>query len=57
MGKIISFMNSFKGFAKGSELTAQVNAAIKTLFDNGKIDELAKKYGFENVVQLVEKID
>ena len=45
------------GFAKGSELTAQVNAAIKTLFDNGKIDELAKKYGFENVVQLVETIE
>ena len=45
------------GFAKGSELTAQVNAAIKTLFENGKIDELAKKYGFENVVQLVETIE
>jgi hypothetical protein len=45
------------GFAKGSELTAKVNAAIKTLFENGKIAELAAKYGFENVVQLVEKIE
>ena len=44
------------GFEKGSELTAKVNEAIKTLFENGKIDELAKKYGFENVVQLVEEI-
>ena len=45
------------GFEKGSELTAKVNEAIKTLFENGKIDELAKKYGFENVVQLVEVIE
>ncbi len=45
------------GFPKGSELTAKVNEAIKTLFENGKIAELAKKYGFENVVQLVEKIE
>lgn len=45
------------GFAKGSELTAKVNDAIKTLFDNGKIAELAAKYGFENVVQLVENIE
>jgi hypothetical protein len=26
-------------------------------FENGKIAELAAKYGFENVVQLVEKIE
>ena len=45
------------GFEKGSELTAKVNTAIKTLFENGKIAELAAKYGFENVVQLVENID
>ncbi len=45
------------GFEKGSELTAKVNEAIKTLFENGKIAELAEKYGFENVVQLVETID
>ncbi len=45
------------GFEKGSELTAKVNGAIKTLFENGKIAELAEKYGFENVVQLVEDIE
>ena len=45
------------GFEKGSDLTAKVNDAIKTLFDNGKIAELAAKYGFENVVQLVEVIE
>jgi polar amino acid transport system substrate-binding protein len=45
------------GFEKGSELTAKVNEAIKTLFDNGTIAALAKKYGFENVVQFVENID
>jgi len=45
------------GFEKGSDLTAKVNDAIKTLFANGKIAELAAKYGFENVVQLVEVIE
>ena len=45
------------GFEKGSELTAKVNDAIKTLFENGKIAELAAKYGFENVVKLVEVIE
>lgn len=45
------------GFEKGSELTAKVNEAIKTLFENGKIAELAAKYNFENVVQLVEVIE
>ena len=45
------------GFEKGSELTAKVNDAIKTLFENGKIAELAEKYNFQNVVQLVEVIE
>ena len=45
------------GFPKGSELTAKVNDAIKTLFENGKMAELAEKYGFTNTVQLVENID
>ena len=45
------------GFEKGSELTAKVNTAIKTLFENGKIAELAEKYGFENTVKLVENIE
>lgn len=45
------------GFEKGSPLTAKVNTAIKTLFENGKMAELAEKYGFTNTVQLVETID
>ena len=45
------------GFEKDSELVAKVNDAIKTLFENGKMAELAAKYGFENTVQLVENID
>ncbi len=46
-------------FRKGSELTPKVNEAIKALFDNGKIYELGKKYGFENLVCFVDmdKID
>ena len=44
------------GFPKGSELTAKVNAAIKTLFENGKMAQLAEKYGFTNTVKLVEEI-
>ena len=45
------------GFKKGSELTAKVNEAIKTLDENGKLMELAKKYGFENVLQITETIE
>lgn len=45
------------GFKKGSELTAKVNEAIKTLDENGKLMELAKKYGFENVLQVIETIE
>ncbi len=45
------------GFKKGSELTAKVNEAIKTLNDNGKLMELAKKYGFENVLKVSETIE
>lgn len=41
------------GFKKGSELTAKVNEAIKTLNDNGKLLELAKKYGLENSLNVV----
>ncbi len=40
------------GFKKGSDLTAKVNQAILTLRDNGKLAELAGKYGFENVLQV-----
>jgi polar amino acid transport system substrate-binding protein len=40
------------GFKKGSDLTAKVNEAIKTLNENGKLLELAKKYGFENSLKV-----
>ena len=45
------------GFKKGSELTAKVNAAIKELEESGKLMELAKKYGFENVLKVTETIE
>ena len=45
------------GFKKGSELTAKVNAAIKELEENGTLAALAKKYGFENVVKVMEEIE
>ena len=45
------------GFKKGSELTEKVNAAMKQLEENGKLQELAIKYGFENVVGIVEEIE
>ena len=45
------------GFKKGSDLTEKVNAAIKQLEENGKLMELAKKYGFENVLNVTENID
>ena len=45
------------GFKNGSDLTAKVNEAIETLFENGKLMEIATKYGFENVLQLTKEID
>lgn len=45
------------GFKKGSPLTAKVNAAIKELDENGKLLEIAKKYGFENVLKVQETIE
>ena len=45
------------GFKKGSELTAKVNEAIKELEANGKLMELAEKYGFENVLKVSETIE
>lgn len=44
------------GFKKGSDLTAKVNAAIEELYENGKLMEIAKKYGFENVIQITKEI-
>ena len=40
------------GFAKGSDLTAKVNNAIKELDAEGKLAELAAKYGLENSYKL-----
>ena len=45
------------GFKKGSDLTAKVNAAIKELEANGKLMEIATKYGFENVIKITETIE
>lgn len=40
------------GFKKGSPLTEKVNAAIRILDENGKLMELAEKYGFENSLKV-----
>ena len=45
------------GFKKGSDLTAKVNAAIKQLEEDGTLKALAEKYGFENVVKVMETIE
>ncbi|MCL2165043.1 MAG: transporter substrate-binding domain-containing protein [Oscillospiraceae bacterium] len=36
------------GFKKGSALREKVNGALQELYDNGKMAELAEKYGLEN---------
>ena len=40
------------GFKKGSELTPKVNKAIKELYDDGTLEELALKYGLESSLSL-----
>ena len=45
------------GFKKGSDLTEKVNKAIKELEANGKLMDIAKKYGFENVLKVSETIE
>jgi len=40
------------GFKKGSDLTQKVNKALKELYDEGKMMELAKKYGLEDSLVL-----
>ena len=45
------------GFKKGSDLTSKVNVAIKELEADGTLMELATKYGFENVLKVIETID
>ena len=43
------------GFKKGSELTEKVNKAIEELFEDGTVEALAKKYGFENTIKLTKE--
>jgi len=43
------------GFKKGSPLTHRVNRALKELYDEGKLMELAKKYRLENSLVLDTK--
>ncbi len=38
------------GLRKGSDFTAKVNAAIATLSENGKLAEIAAKYGLSNAL-------
>ena len=40
------------GFKKGDSLRQKVNNAMKTLYDNGTLMELATKYGLENTLLL-----
>ena len=40
------------GFKKGDELRAKVNDAMKALYDDGSLMELAEKYGLENSLLL-----
>lgn len=45
------------GFKKGSKLTEKVNKAIKELEKNGKLMEIAKKYGFDEYLKVIENIE
>ncbi len=45
------------GCRKDSDLTAKINEAIETLDKNGKLLDLATKYGFENVLKVSKTID
>ena len=40
------------GFKKGSDLRNKVNQALKELYDEGKMTELAKKYNLEDSLVL-----
>ena len=40
------------GFKKGSDLRDKVNKALKELYDEGKMTELAKKYNLEDSLVL-----
>ena len=48
--------NSMELASKGNtELRDKVNADLKKLYDEGKIDELAKIYGIEDMICLGDK--
>ena len=40
------------GFKKGDKFRDRVNKAIKELYEEGKLEELAKKYGLENYLNV-----
>jgi polar amino acid transport system substrate-binding protein len=40
------------GFKKGSDLTQKVNKALKELYDEGILNDIAKKYKLENTLSL-----
>ena len=42
------------GFRKGSDFTAKVDQALATLYTNGKIAEIAAKYGLANAIIPIE---
>ncbi len=44
-------------FRKGSDITNKVNEAIKTLKDNGKLNEIAKKYKLQDLITASEEFD
>ena len=44
-------------FRKGSDVTAKVNEAIATLKENGKLNEIAKKYKLEELILANDKFD
>ena len=44
-------------FRKGSDFTAKVNEAIKTLKDNGKLTEIAKTYKLEELILANDEFD
>lgn len=44
-------------FRKGSDITNKVNEAIKKLKDNGKLNEIAKKYKLQDLITATENFD
>ncbi len=44
-------------FRKGSDVTAKVNEAIKTLKDNGKLNEIAKTYKLEELISADQEFE